>query len=65
MIYKPNDTFLNRGKLLKCVLDNDSSCEHCVFNDEGGSCPAREYDRHPCYHTDRGDEHDVHFVEAN
>ena len=63
MIYKPNETFRCDGAILKCVLDKKgTTCDDCVFGIDGGSCTEREYNRHPCYHTDRGDEHNVHFV---
>lgn len=67
MIYNIGDVFYSDevNARVKCVKDFSSSCEHCVFNECGNSCPNKSYDRHPCYHTDRGDEHDVHFVLAD
>lgn len=67
MIYKVNEVFYSEeaNALVKCVKDCGTDCSDCVFNEEGSSCPPKSYNWHPCYHTDRGDEHDVHFVLAD
>jgi hypothetical protein len=49
---------------VKTVRDEHGSCEHCVFSEDkasGASCPAKSYDWHPCYHSERKDGNDVHF----
>lgn len=63
MIYKPGETFNHYELgLVKCVCDKQGSCEDCIFGIEGSSCDPKEYNSHPCYHTDREDEFDVHFI---
>ena len=52
------------GCWYRCVL-SDEGCESCVFADNGSSCSEKEYDRHPCYHSDRNDNKDVIFVRCN
>ena len=78
MIYKPGDIFYvskvdvanedYEGAVI-CVEDSDGcSCNKCVFSEDregGSSCPAKCYDEHPCYHSDRGDEFNVHFEKYN
>lgn len=65
-IYKPGEVFSHyEFGTLKCVLDKNDSCSKCIFSEDGeSSCPPKEYNRHPCYHTDRGDEVDVHFIKV-
>lgn len=68
MEYKVGEVFYSQelAASVRCVADNgNSSCERCVFNDGGGACPAKGYDRHPCYHSDRSDGTDVHFETTN
>ena len=65
MEYKIGDIFYDADlcKKVECVADeNQCSCECCAYNDEGVSCPAKSYDRHPCYFIDRQDGKNVHFV---
>ena len=64
MEYRIGEVWLSDeiGSYVECVKDQKSSCEHCVFNEDGGSCPAKSYNWHPCYHSDREDGEDVHFV---
>lgn len=67
MIYKPNDIFTDEFVgAVRCVKDTDGcGCNKCVFSEDGiSSCPERCYDEHPCYHSDRGDDIDVHFEKA-
>ena len=69
MMYKVGEVWLSDevGGYVKTVLDEHGSCEHCVFSEDQGcsaSCPAKSYDWHPCYHSDREDDKDVHFVKA-
>jgi len=68
MIYKPGDVFTDPYHgAVKCVADDGTfsgcGCDLCAFSQEGDTaCTEREYDMHPCYHSDRGDDLDVHFV---
>lgn len=52
------------NRYVKTVRDEHGSCEHCEFSEDkacGASCPAKSYDWHPCYHSEREDGQDVHF----
>ena len=67
MEYKVGEVFYSPevdGRV-KCVEDaNGQSCALCAFSEDracGASCPAKSYDWHPCYHSDREDGRDVHF----
>ena len=66
MMYKVGEVFYSHevDAQVKCVEDVGTSCAHCVFNEEGESCPAKSYNWHPCYHSDREDGKDVHFVKV-
>ena len=54
---------------VRCVKDEKKngcliSCSRCIYSEDymsGTSCPAKSYDGHPCYHSDREDGQDVHF----
>lgn len=55
------------GGYVKTVLDENGSCSHCVFSEDkecGASCPAKSYNSHPCYCSEREDGKSVHFEEA-
>lgn len=69
MEYKVGEVWLSDevGGYVKTVLDEHGSCEHCVFSEDQGcsaSCPAKSYNWHPCYQSDREDGNSVHFVMA-
>ena len=53
------------GKKLQCVEDGEMcDCSDCVFFD-GCSCPTKVVDKYPCYHSDRSDGKDVHYIEIH
>lgn len=69
MEYKVGEVWLSDevGGYVKTVLDEHGSCEHCVFSEDqecSASCPAKSYNWHPCYHSEREDGKSVHFVMA-
>lgn len=66
MVYKIGEVWYSDEveAYVKCVHDEHADCSDCVFSEDGWSCPPKCYNRHPCYHTDRNDSDDVHFVIA-
>lgn len=57
------------GCTIKCVEDNNEGCSACIFSkvlsDGESSCPERVYNQYPCYHSDREDGKDVHYVKVD
>ena len=65
MEYNVGDTFIDAelGLKVQCVEDGDMcTCSDCIYGFGDESCPERSYDNHPCYHSDRKDGKDVHFI---